>query len=217
MRVMGPTAALAGVPAGIQAAGPWSGRRQLFVRFAAEAETATMFTADALVGELTRLTARIPVHSISIGGRDPLGNDEFLSAVLDKGPLPRPLMLDVDGQRPDVLAPLLRHCGLLQVQCDGVSQDAVAERRAESLRVASEANVPHALVLTVGEQATDGMVLRMIERVHAAAPQAMVVLHPTPGAAVDRDRRWISLVEQASAVHDDVRFALRLPAPTGMR
>ena len=26
------TAALAGIPAGIQAIGPWSGRRQLFVR-----------------------------------------------------------------------------------------------------------------------------------------------------------------------------------------
>ena len=34
------TAALAGIPAGIQAVGPWSGRRQLFIRFAGEAETA---------------------------------------------------------------------------------------------------------------------------------------------------------------------------------
>ena len=40
-QVAGPTAALAGVPAGLQAQGVWSGRRQIFVRFAAEAETAT--------------------------------------------------------------------------------------------------------------------------------------------------------------------------------
>ena len=40
-QVAGPTAALAGVPAGLQAQGVWVGRRQLFVRFAAEAETAT--------------------------------------------------------------------------------------------------------------------------------------------------------------------------------
>ena len=44
----GPTAALAGIPAGLQSQGVWAGRRQLFVRFAAEAETATMYTADAL-------------------------------------------------------------------------------------------------------------------------------------------------------------------------
>ena len=37
-------AALAGVPAGVQAQGVWAGRRQLFVRFAGEAETATMYT-----------------------------------------------------------------------------------------------------------------------------------------------------------------------------
>ena len=48
----GPSAALAGVPAGIQSQGAWAGRRQLFVRFAAEAETAVMYTADALAKEL---------------------------------------------------------------------------------------------------------------------------------------------------------------------
>ena len=32
------TAALAGVPSGIQSQGVWQGRRQLFVRFAGEAE-----------------------------------------------------------------------------------------------------------------------------------------------------------------------------------
>ena len=57
-QVAGPTAALAGVPAGLQAQGVWSGRRQIFVRFAAEAETATMYTADALANELRRSTSR---------------------------------------------------------------------------------------------------------------------------------------------------------------
>jgi len=64
MRVMGPTAALAGVPAGLQAQGLWAGRRQLFVRFAAEAETATMYTAQALRTEVTRLSSRAPFHSV---------------------------------------------------------------------------------------------------------------------------------------------------------
>ena len=49
------TAALAGVPSGIQAQGVWQGRRQLFVRFAGEAETATMYRADALAREIDRI------------------------------------------------------------------------------------------------------------------------------------------------------------------
>ncbi len=75
-QVAGPTAALAGIPAGLQAQGVWQGRRQLFVRFAAEAETATMYTADALASELRRSTSRSAFHSIAIAGRDPLGNVE---------------------------------------------------------------------------------------------------------------------------------------------
>ena len=52
--VVNPTAALAGIPAGLQAQGVWAGRRQLLIRFAAEAETATMYTADALANDLDR-------------------------------------------------------------------------------------------------------------------------------------------------------------------
>ena len=44
-----PSAALTGVPAGVQSQGAWVGRRQLFVRFAGEAETATMYTSQALL------------------------------------------------------------------------------------------------------------------------------------------------------------------------
>ena len=48
-----------------------SPRRQLFVRFAAEAETATMYTPEALKNEITRAVGRASYHSISIAGRDP--------------------------------------------------------------------------------------------------------------------------------------------------
>ena len=71
------SAALAGVPAGVQSQGVWVGRRQLFVRFAGEAETATMYTAQALVRELERQLSRSSFHSIAIGGRDTLGNVQF--------------------------------------------------------------------------------------------------------------------------------------------
>src|SRR5438045_9734166 len=89
--VAGPTAALAGIPAGLQAQGIWEGRRQLFIRFAAEAETATMYTADALANELKRSTARSAYHSISIAGRDPLANVEYLCAAFDKAPTTVPI------------------------------------------------------------------------------------------------------------------------------
>ena len=58
VQVAGPTAALAGIPAGLQAQGFWAGRRQLFVRFAAEGETATMYTAEALANELPKNALR---------------------------------------------------------------------------------------------------------------------------------------------------------------
>src|SRR3954466_223657 len=95
-----PTAALAGVPAGLQAQGAWAGRRQLFVRFAAEAETATMYTADALANELKRSTGRSSFHSIAISGRDPLANVDYLKAAFEKVSTNLPVMLDTDGQRP---------------------------------------------------------------------------------------------------------------------
>ena len=82
--VAGPTAALAGIPAGLQAQGVWAGRRQLFVRFAAEAETATMYTADALANEIRRGTSRSAFHSISISGRDPLVERRVLCAAFAK-------------------------------------------------------------------------------------------------------------------------------------
>ena len=67
-RPSGPTAALAGVPAGLQAQGVWIGRRQLFVRFAAEAETATMYTADALaIGDQTRDVAIVVSFDLDHG------------------------------------------------------------------------------------------------------------------------------------------------------
>ena len=62
------TAALAGVPSGIQSQGVWQGRRQLFVRFAGEAETATMYRADALAREIDRILTRSTYHSIAISG-----------------------------------------------------------------------------------------------------------------------------------------------------
>lgn len=213
----GPTAALAGVPTGLQAQGIWIGKRQLFVRFAAEAETATMYTATAIAQELKRTSARSVFHSISIGGRDPLSNLEFLDTALRHGPMPIPVMLDVDGQRPAGVAALTSHLALIQVTLEGATMEPLIERAMESIKVAAAAGVEHAVVLAPSEQTSDGQMLRAIEQVHQTSERTAVVIHPPLNTPIDRDRRWVALVEKASPLHTDVRLLLRLPQPTGTR
>jgi hypothetical protein len=203
----------------VQAQGAWAGRRQLFVRFAAEAETATMYTAHALAKELERVCARSVVHSVCVAGRDPLANAEFLAAAFEEWPPSRPVMADLDGQRPDALEHLVQRFALVQVTSDLSGGDAAAERAVQTLRVAAGAGVAHALVLLLSTQTSDGQILRVVEQTHAASGGTMIVVHPplTAGEAPSADRRWATLLEQASAVHEDVRIALRLPPGLGMR
>ena len=218
-QVAGPTAALAGVPAGLQAQGVWVGRRQLFVRFAAEAETATMYTADALAQELKRLIARSTFHSVSISGRDPLANAEYLCAAFDKHVPAIPMMLDTDGQRPAELGLVAKHLKLIQVTLEGSAgaADASVERGLDSLSVAAKQGVEHALVLAPDDRTSDGQLLRIVEQAHGASGATMVVVHPPTNLPVDRDRRWMMLLERAASLHGDVRFTLRLPPPVGTR
>jgi len=216
-QVANPTAALAGIPAGLQAQGTWAGRRQLFVRFAAEAETATMYTAEALANEIRRSTTRSAFHSISISGRDPLANVEYLSAAFARAATTLPVMLDCDGQRPAEVAELVGILGLVQITLEGATLEVQSERAFESLHVAAAAGLTHALVICIDERTTDAHVLRVVERAHAASAATSVVVHPSAGTPVDRDRRWTTLFERLGAMHGDARLALKLPPPTGMR
>lgn len=210
------TAALAGIPAGIQALGPWSGRRQLFVRFASEAETATLYTAEALKGELKRLVARSRYHSIAVAGRDPLAESEYLVAAFhDAAPLP--LMLAHDGQRPEALEPLLSAITLVQVEVDGTEAEPVLERACATLALAAAKRVGHALVIAPAADSSDALLLRVVERAAAASVRTEVIVHPVVESLTDPDRRWVLWLERATQVHDDVRVVPRLPAPTGMR
>jgi hypothetical protein len=210
------TAALAGIPAGIQAIGPWSGRRQLFVRFAGEAETATLYTAEALKGELIRLAARSRYHAIAIAGRDPLAEAEYLAAVF-KDDAPLPVMLDHDGQRPEALEPRLRVFALVQVDVDGTESEPVLERVYTSLALAAGKHVKHALVIAPASETSDALLLRIVERAGVASAETEIVVHPTVESVSDPDRRWILWLERAVQMHGDVRVVPRLPAPTGMR
>ncbi|MBX7119045.1 MAG: hypothetical protein K1X31_08635 [Gemmatimonadaceae bacterium] len=212
-------AALAGVPAGVQSLGPWAGRRQLFVRFAGEAETATMYVAPALARELDRQLSRSSFHSIVIGGRDPLGSVPFLLAALEAVKPRIPVMLDTDGQRPEALAELLPQLALVQVTLEFLSNEAATDRAIETLRVAAAGGRDHALVLAAREETPDSVLLRLVQEAHAVSAATQVVIHPfqAPDAYNVLDRRWATLLEQAVGVHADTRLGLRLPPPTGLR
>jgi organic radical activating enzyme len=212
-----PTAALAGIPGGLQAQGVWAGRRQLFVRFAAEAETATMYTADALANELRRSTSRSAFHSIAIAGRDPLANLEYLCAAFQKASIGLPVMLDTDGQRPDEIGEIASFVTMVQVTLEGANVDAFEERAFQTIAIAAKARLQHALVLAGDDPTSDARLLRLVERAHATSAATSIVVHPGVATPVDRDRRWISLFERIASLHPDARLALRIPPPTGMR
>jgi len=208
-------AALAGIPSGIRTTGPWAGRRQLFVKFAGIAETATMYTADALRTELARLAQRSVYHSIAISGGDPLGEVDFLAAALEGGS-PLAVMLDHDGQRPEALDRVIGSLALVQVTMSGTEDEAALARTLATLRRAAEKQVAHALALVPEADPSDGRLLRIVEQVRGASVEASVVVHPTT-ESLSGDRRWLTWIERASSVHGDVRLLPRLPEPTGMR
>ncbi len=212
-------AALAGVPSGVQAQGVWAGRRQLFIRFAGEAETATMYTAAALVRELERQIRRSRFHSISIGGRDPLANVPFLQAALAEIPSDIPVMLDTDGQRPGAIRDIAGRLALIQVTVEFSGPEATIAHAITTIKAAAAAGRRHALVLVPRDDTTDAQMLRIIQQAGEASAATQVILHPSlpSGDTPALDRRWSGLLEQALTQHADCRLALRLPPPTGLR
>ncbi|HEY0969705.1 MAG TPA: hypothetical protein VGE02_01875 [Gemmatimonadales bacterium] len=215
-RQLGPAAALVGVLPAMQTVGPWTGRRQLAVRFAGEAETAVMYSAAALAEELRRLAGRASFHSITITGRDTLGNVECLQAALAQVELPLPVMAETDGQRPEAVCELAEHLELVQVTTDGTAPAAALGRIHQTLGAARDCELEHALVLLPGEHTSDAQLLRVIEQVHAVSERAAVVLHPEEspmGGAMDQ--RWSDLLTQAAELHGDVRLLRRLVPTTG--
>jgi hypothetical protein len=212
------TAALAGVPSGIQAQGVWQGRRQLFVRFAGEAETATMYRADALAREIDRILGRSVYHSIAISGRDALGNPEFLAAVLSQVTTKVPVMVDTDGERPEAIASLKQWLKLVQVTVELSANPRPFDRVLETLKAAGAVGCEHALVLMVRDDTSDAQLIRIVEQAHGVSAGTMIVVHPGPaGERPTLDRRWATLIEQAIAVHADTRLALRIPGPAALR
>ena len=205
------SAALAGIPAGVQTVGPWAGRRQLMVRFAIEAETATIYTADALRGELARLSSRSHYHSVAIVGGDALAEHEFLGKTFNPaGSLP--LMIDHDGQRPDFLYGLVDVLALMQVTMDGSEGAAAVERVCASIDIAARKRVATAVAIVPDAGLGDAPLLRIVEQLHEASATSQVVVHPVVDRSPEQDRRWVHWLERAMGVHDDVRILPRWPA-----
>lgn len=211
-------AALAGIPTGIQRQGVWSGHRQLFIRFAGAAETAQMYTADALARELNRALTRSPYHSVCACGRDALGNADYLAATLRQLPRGQRVMIDTDGQRPEAVAVVREYIQLLQVTVDTPVTAVAMENVQATLRAADRVGLEHAVVVSGSDDASDADYLQIVEQTHAASERAIMVFHPGPTAERGPlDRRWGILLEHALGKHGNVRIALRLSGPMTMR
>jgi pyruvate-formate lyase-activating enzyme len=184
------------------------------VKFAGEAETATIYTADALRGELTRLTGRSRYHSVAIVGRDALAEEEFLLAAFTQSGqagAALPVMLDHDGQRPASLEPLLPALGMVQVTMDGTEGAAALERVCSTIAMTAKKHVAQAVAIIPGDALSDAPLLRIVEQIHEASGETQIVVHPVAERAAEHDRRWTLWLEQAMALHSDVRVLPRWP------
>jgi hypothetical protein len=214
---MGPTAAIAGIAPGVQSHGIWTGRRQLFVRFAAEAETAVLYTAAMLARHLERTAVASTLHSISLSGRDPLASADLIAETFAQWKTSIPVMLDCDGQRPELIDQVTHSVSMVQITPDVVDGPA-SERALRTLASAVTAGLDHAVVLSPRDGATDGQMLRFVEQAHSAAPGTKIVIHPLMSPERSSlDARYATLLEQAMFIHHDTVLLMRIPGGVGTR
>jgi pyruvate-formate lyase-activating enzyme len=177
-----------------------------------------MYTSDALAREIQRALERSKVHSVCITGRDALANEAFLVGCLTQLKVSVPVMLDTDGQRPAALEALQPYLALVQVSIATSIDGAAMERVVESLKQCARLGVSAAVAITGHETASDSDYLRVVESVAGANGKTMIVLHPSPAEEhKPLERRWSMLMEQATAVQQDVRLALKLNGPVTPR
>jgi hypothetical protein len=101
------------------------------------------------------------------------------------------------------------------VTVDGNETAGVIERVCQTMSVTAQNGVPHAVVFLPAETSSDGPLLRIVEQLHHASPDAQVVLHPPMAARPGEDDvRWAQWLERAMATHADVRVMPRWPVPS---
>lgn len=210
-------AALSGLPLAIQRRGIWIGRRQLFVRFAGQAETAQMYTDHGLARAVERTLESSKVHSICVSGRDPLANPEFLAGALGKVASKVPVMVDSDGQRPESLAVVHPIVSMFQVTLEPPLGSTVLERAVDFLSRLVALGREHALTIAGTDHASDADYLQIVEHAHRVSPGVPVIIHPGPAAERGGlDRRWLALLGEAVRSHSDVRVVARLAGASTM-
>lgn len=213
----GPTAAIAGIAPGIQSSGVWTGRRQLFVRFAAEAETAVLYTPPMLARHLERAVAQSALHSIALCGGDPLASADLIEETLAVWRPELPVMLDCNGQRPDVVSRVARSVHLIQITPE-LGDRSATDNALRSLAAAAAAGKEHGVVLAPRDGISDAQVLRFVEQAHATAPGMKLVIHPTMGPENRTlDARFATLLERAMSLHHDTVLLVRIPGGSGAR
>jgi hypothetical protein len=215
-RPSGPAAAIAGLSPGVQGRGVWIGRRQLFVRFAAEAETAVLYTAERLGTQIARALEQSPVHSVAFSGADPLANAELIVGAVAQLGGAVPVMIDCEGERPEAIARVAGCVAMIQVVVDFDQPAAGMERVLASLAAAERGGAEHTAVLEPREGTSDGQILRFVEQAHASAPGTKLVIHPPSGfERGGLDLRYAALLEQTMMIHPDAVLLMRVPAPIG--
>ena len=142
----------------------------------------------------------------------------FIAAVFGNWTAPLPVILESDGQRPEALEDVVRVVSMVHMLWEFPDAPSGAERTVASLAAVAAAGTGHALTLAPRDGTSDGQILRLVEQAHAAAPGTKIVIHPAPsGEKSPLDRRYATLLEQASTIHRDVVLALRIPGPVGTR
>ena len=177
-----------------------------------------LYTPEMLARHVGRVVGQSPLHSVSLGGRDPLASEELIIDALTRWQSPIPVMVDCDGERPEAVTKVAPYVAMIQVTVEFVNTTSSLDRALASLAAASAAGREHAAVLTPHEGTTDGQMLWFIEQAHGVAPGTKIVVHPVVGTErAGVDRRYASLVERGMAIHHDLAFWLRIPPPVGAR
>ncbi len=217
-RVTGPTAAIAWIRSGVQGQGIYTGYRQLIVRFAGEAETATLYNGSMLLRNVERALSQSAVHSVAMGGHDPLASAALFAEAFEGDTPGVPVVVDCDGQRPDAIPMLARSITLVQVALAGSESTAATDRALETLAVAEREGIGAALAVVMTDRTTDAQVLRLLEQANGIAPGTKIVIHvSSPSEPAPPDARYAALMEEAASISRDVRLLARLPVPLGLR
>ncbi len=126
-------------------------------------------------------------------------------------------MVDCVGERPEDVSRLAGILAMVQVTLDLTEAPGHLDRAIQTVSEAARVGCAQAVVLAPRNGVTDTQLLRLVEQAHGASPGTKIVVHPPAEAENAGDERYGALLEEAMAIHRDVRLAFRIPPPLGTR